>query len=97
MRAWLGPVSSLLCTETDLALLFYRQNQELERYSASMLEDKLRLQQEADMLTQRLEAVLHDKFERKSFDADTPIDKTLAYLQCVIRVCRHSKLRYAAQ
>ena len=65
---------------------YYRQNQELERYSASMLEDKLRLQEEADMLTQRLEAVLHDKFERKTFDADTPIDKTLAYLQCVIKV-----------
>ena len=54
-----------------------------------MLEDKLRLQEEAEMLTQRLNAVLHDKFERKSFDADTPIDKTLAYLQCVIRVSVH--------
>ena len=63
-----------------------RQNQELERYSASMLEDKLRLQEQADSLSQRLEAVLHDKFERKSFDAATPIDKTLAYLQSVIQV-----------
>ncbi len=63
-----------------------RQNQELERYSASMLEDKLRLQEQADSLSQRLEAVLHDKFERKSFDADTPIDKTLAYLESVIQV-----------
>ena len=51
-----------------------------------MLEDKLRIQAEADSLSQRLEAVLRDKFERRSFDADTPIDKTLGYLQCVIRV-----------
>ena len=63
-----------------------RQNQELERYSASVVEDKVRLQEQADSLSQRLEAVLHDKFERKSFDADTPIDKTLAYLQSVIQV-----------
>ncbi|DBB07279.1 TPA: hypothetical protein ACH3X3_008783 [Trebouxia sp. C0006] len=62
-----------------------RQNQELERYSASVVEDKVRLQEQADSLSQRLEAVLHDKFERKSFDADTPIDKTLAYLQSVIQ------------
>ncbi len=51
-----------------------------------MLEDKLRLQEQADSLSQRLEAILHDKFERKSFDADTPIDKTLAYLESVIQV-----------
>lgn len=51
-----------------------------------MVEDKVRLQEQADSLSQRLEAVLHDKFERKSFDADTPIDKTLAYLQSVIQV-----------
>jgi len=63
-----------------------RQNQELERYSASVVEDKVRLQEQADSLSQRLEAVLHDKFERKSFDADTPIDKTLMYLQSVIQV-----------
>ena len=63
-----------------------RQNQELERYSASVVEDKVRLQEQADSLSQRLEAVLHDKFERKSFDADTPIDKTLASLQSVIQV-----------
>ena len=63
-----------------------RQNQELERYSAAMLQDKLRLQEQADSLSQQLEAVLHDKFERKRFDADTPIDKTLAYLHHVIKV-----------
>ena len=63
-----------------------RQNQELERYSASVVEDKVRLQEQADSLSQRLEAVLHDKFERKSFDADTPIDTPLADLQSVIQV-----------
>ncbi|DBA83083.1 TPA: hypothetical protein ACH3X2_006613 [Trebouxia sp. C0005] len=62
-----------------------RQNQELERYSAAMLEDKLRLQEQADSLSQRLEAVLHEKYERTTFDADTPIDKTLAYLESVIQ------------
>lgn len=66
--------------------MFCRQNQELERYSASMLEDKLRLQEQANSLEQRLEAVLHDKFHAKSFDAETPIDKTLAYLHNVIKV-----------
>ena len=63
-----------------------RQNQELESYSASMLEDKLRLQQQADNLEQRLDAVLHDKFHTKSFDAATPIDKTLSFLHSVIKV-----------
>lgn len=51
-----------------------------------MLEDKLRLQEQADSLSQRLEAVLHEKYERTTFDADTPIDKTLAYLESVIQV-----------
>ncbi len=57
-----------------------------------MLEDKLRLQEQADSLSQRLEAVLHDKFVRKTFDADTPIDKTLAYLHSVIRVWQPTSL-----
>ena len=47
-----------------------------------MDQEKAKLQQEADSLAQRLEAVLNDKFEpRTSFDADTPIDKTLNFLQ----------------
>ncbi|KAL3130461.1 hypothetical protein ABBQ38_008282 [Trebouxia sp. C0009 RCD-2024] len=62
-----------------------RQNQELERYTATMLEDKLRLQEQANSLEQRLEAVLHDKFHAKTFDAETPIDKTLAFLHNVIK------------
>ena len=51
-----------------------------------MLEDKLRLQQQANSLEERLEAVLHDKFHAKTFDAETPIDKTLAFLHSVIKV-----------
>lgn len=53
-----------------------------------MSEEKERLRQEADSLAQRLEAVMHDKFNsRASFDADTPIDKTLHFLQSFIAVC----------
>lgn len=49
--------------------------------------EKDRLQQEAEKLAQRLQAVLKGKFlERGSFDADTPIDKTLGYLQSIISV-----------
>ncbi|KAL3147885.1 putative 3',5'-cyclic phosphodiesterase pde-3, variant 2 [Trebouxia sp. C0010 RCD-2024] len=62
-----------------------RQNQELERYTATMLEDKLRLQEQANSLEERLEAVLHDKFHAKTFDAETPIDKTLVFLHSVIK------------
>lgn len=52
-----------------------------------MDQEKAKLQQEADSLAQRLEAVLNDKFEpRTSFDADTPIDKTLNFLQSIISV-----------
>lgn len=64
-----------------------RQNEDLEQESVAMQGEKDRLQQEADQLAQRLQAVLSEKFvERGSFDAETPIDKTLAYLQSVISV-----------
>ena len=50
-------------------------------------EEKRQLQLEADSLAQRLEAVMHDKFQpRAGFDADTPIDKTLNFLQSCIGV-----------
>lgn len=53
-----------------------------------MHEEQRKLQREAKSLAQRLEAVLQDKFApRSSFDADTPIDKTLQFLQKVIAVC----------
>ncbi len=61
-----------------------------------MQEEKLKLQQEAESLAQQLQAVLNDKFVSKStFDADTPIDKTLRYLQSMISVslCSFAVLR----
>jgi len=46
-----------------------------------------KLQREANSLARRLEAVMHDKLkDRTSFDATTPIDKTLEYLQNAIMV-----------
>ncbi|KAL3135615.1 hypothetical protein ABBQ38_006096 [Trebouxia sp. C0009 RCD-2024] len=62
-----------------------RQNEDLEQESLAMQGEKDRLQEEAEKLAQRLQAVLKEKFlERGSFDAETPIDKTLAYLQSII-------------
>ena len=76
----------------------YRQNQELEQDSLAMHEQQLRLQEEAHGLAQRLEVVLHDKFQhhRVSFDSDTPIDKTLTLLEGVIGVRLRSLLMATA-
>ena len=65
-----------------------RQNQDLEQDSFALHEQQLRLQEEAQSLTQRLEVILHDKFQHRKhgFDSDTPIDKTLTFLQGVIGV-----------
>ena len=55
-----------------------------------MQQEKARLQQEAEKLAEQLQAVLNDKFVRRStFDAETPVDKTLGYLQSVISVSIH--------
>ena len=52
-----------------------------------MQEEKLKLQEEAEKLAQQLQAVLNDKFVRRNtFDAETPIDKTLGYLETIISV-----------
>lgn len=51
-----------------------------------MQKEKRELQRQADSLVNRLEAVLQDKFQSSGFDADTPIDKTLTFLQSIIRV-----------
>ncbi|DBA66901.1 TPA: hypothetical protein ACH3X2_002024 [Trebouxia sp. C0005] len=62
-----------------------RQKEDLEQVSVTMQEEKLRLQQEAEKLAQQLQAVLNDKFVRRNtFDAETPIDKTLGYLETII-------------
>lgn len=53
-----------------------------------MHQQNLQLEQEAQALAQRLDAVMQDKFKRinSGFDADTPIDKTLNFLQAFIAV-----------
>lgn len=73
--------------EHPILLCQYRHNQELEQDAVVTNEEKRQLQLEADSLAQRLEAVMHDKFQpRAGFDADTPIDKTLNFLQSCIGV-----------
>ena len=50
-------------------------------------EEKAKLQLEAENLAQQLRQVLNDQLvHRSTFDADTPIDKTLGFLQNVICV-----------
>lgn len=65
-----------------------RQNQQLEQDSVALHEQHLRLQQEAEGLAERLEVVLHDKFGHRhsGFDSDTPIDKTLNFLEGIVEV-----------
>ena len=65
-----------------------RHNQELEQDALATEQEKAKLQQEADSLAEQLNAVLHDKFAASStgFDADTPIDKTMKFLQSIIMV-----------
>lgn len=60
----------------------------MEQDSATLQQEKERLESKAAELTQRLDAVMHDKFEHQSagFDADTPIDKTLNFLHSIIAV-----------
>ena len=81
-----------------------RQKQDAEAASVAMQVEKARLQQEADSLALRLQAVISDKFVRRenSFDAATPIDRTLGFLEDVIEVRHatwhsHSLLVFACQ
>lgn len=64
----------------------HRHNQALEQDSEAMQEEKNRLQAQSFTLTQRMEALLHDKFEHStsSFDAETPIEKILNLMQAFI-------------
>ena len=72
---------------SDRVIVMGRHNQELEQDSVAMHEEQRKLEREARSLALRLDAVLKDKFTpRTSFDADTPIDKTLKFLQKVIAV-----------
>ena len=65
---------------------FCRHNQELEQDALATEQEKAKLQQAADNLAEQLDAILHDKFATGStgFDADTPIDKTMKFLQGII-------------
>lgn len=74
----------------EIGLNLCRQNEGLEQDALAMQVKQARLQQEAKILSERLHAVLKDRCVRKSgFDAETPIDKTLNYLQGVITVSHH--------
>ncbi|DBA94754.1 TPA: hypothetical protein ACH3X1_002302 [Trebouxia sp. C0004] len=61
------------------------QGEALQRDNQELEQEQRRLEQEAQGLAQRLDAVLQDKFASSSFDSDTPIDKTLGYLQSIIK------------
>ncbi|KAA6429425.1 MAG: hypothetical protein FRX49_00819 [Trebouxia sp. A1-2] len=61
------------------------QGEALQRHNQELEQEQRRLEQEAEGLAQRLDAVLQDKFASYSFDSDTPIDKTLGYLQSIIK------------
>ena len=78
----------LLLLKLLLLLLVRRHNQELEQNSANMQQQNLQLEQEAQALALRLDAVMQDRFKPSTsgFDADTPIDKTLNFLQSCIAV-----------
>jgi len=64
----------------------YRHNQALEQRSVDMQEERVRLEQETHTLTERMEVLMHDKFEHtsSSFDAETPIEKVLNMLHAFI-------------
>ena len=68
--------------------LVCRHNQQLEQDTLGAEEATLRIQKTADNLSQRLDAIMKDRFSFKSsaFDADTPIDKTLNFLSDYIGV-----------
>ncbi len=53
-----------------------------------MQEEQTRLQLHASSLADRLDAVLEEKRHRRqiTFDSETPVDKTLNYLQSIISV-----------
>jgi len=63
-----------------------RHNQALEQRLVDMQEERVRLEQETLTLTERMEVLMHDKFEHtsSSFDAETPIEKVLNMLHAFI-------------
>lgn len=65
-----------------------RRAQELEQQSDVMQQERLDLQQAAQASAERLQAVVQDKFEppNAAFNAQTPIDQALSFLQSCIKV-----------
>ena len=58
----------------------------MEHYNATIQEEKDTLVLQNNSLTERLEAVTNEKLPSHQFDGQTPIDKTLDLLQCLIMV-----------
>ena len=79
-------------THHSCCIVGCRRNQKLEQDSVAMREEKMQLQTEAQAMAERLHAVVQDKFRpvKSQFDADTPIDKALSFLQSCIKVTRIS-------
>lgn len=75
-----------------------RRYQDLEQDSVSYQAQKVQAEIAASALAERLQAVLQDKFRpsRTAFDADTPIDKTLSFLQSYVQV-GHTLMLLTAQ
>ena len=99
-RTALHCISNYLSSATADNTSVHRQNQTLEQDSVAMLEEKARLESEANALTQHMKALMHDKFEHvpSQFDAETPIDKVLNMMQAFItqvgttQHCNHRKV-----
>lgn len=55
-----------------------------------MREEKMQLETEAQAMAEQLHALVQDKFQpvKSRFDADTPIDKALSFLQSCIKVSK---------
>ncbi|KAL3145352.1 hypothetical protein ABBQ38_001609 [Trebouxia sp. C0009 RCD-2024] len=61
-----------------------QQKKQLEHFNATIQEEKDTLVLQNNSLTERLEAVTNEKLPSHQFDGQTPIDKTLDLLQCLI-------------
>lgn len=78
-------LSTLLTSHRQLQQL-EQQKKQLEHFNATIQEEKDTLVLQNNSLTERLEAVTNEKLPSHQFDGQTPIDKTLDLLQCLIMV-----------
>ena len=76
----------LICLSANLLICLRRHNQALEQDSATIRDDRERLEQQAEALSQRLAAVMaaKDPMHGTEFDAETPIDKVLNVMHSYI-------------